>query len=231
MGQLTRAQIVDEGINLAGNSQLTTRANTWLNAWLRSQYAAWPWPFLHKRISGVALASASTSLLLGAGSNGVTAEIRRVLDPIQLYDSAYSLKGQLRIRPNNGANPLWDESSNNPSLTGLPSHIKVAQDTLWGRWKLYPWPIPQTNYLLAIDYLEAPADLSADASVPIYPNDRTMIQAVYTDALKYEQAGEDMTQYRAELEVLGRMVVDDRMKYGDVTGTNDQLGLDTNTFR
>lgn len=237
MGALTRAELVDEGTNLAGNSSLTTRANTWFNAWLRSQYRAWPWPFLQKRVSGVPLASASSSLLLGVGSGGVALEIQRIIDPVQIHKADYSGRGLVRIRQSSGSViQNWDESTNNPATNlGMPQVLKVVTDTVWGRWVLYPWPIPDVAYLLSFDYFEQPADMVqgsvGDVLVPIYPNDRTMIQAVYVDALKYESAGEDSSSYRAELEVLAAMVRDDRLKYGEVPGTNDRTNLDSTVYR
>lgn len=235
MGQLQRGEIINEGLALAGNDRLTTRANVWFNAWLRSTYRAWPWPFLQRRVSGVTLASASSSLLLGAGSGGVTLEIQRILDPIQIYDAGYGVRSQLRIRSAVGnTNSFLDESSGNPFQGGgLPQYVKVSKSNVWGQFVITPWPVPLANYLLAIDYLEQPADITLDATKPIYPNDRTMIQAVYTDALRYGAAGggDEYQMYRSELQVLGAMSVDDRMKYGEFTGTNDHLGLDTNIYR
>lgn len=230
MGQLTRAQIVSAGLNKAGDTSLTTLANTWFNAWLRSQYRAWPWPFLHRRSSAISLAAGTTSLSVGAGSNGVTLEIQRILDPIRVGDSTYSTKKDARIVALVNGPQDYDENLNDPALTrGLPDRFKIRADSsLWGKWTLIPYPVPDKAYRIYLDYLEQPADISADATVPLYPNDRTMIQAVLVDALQYMDEG---NRYQAELEILGSMVVDDRAKYGEVMGTNDQMGLDPGVFR
>lgn len=228
MGDLTRAQLVSAGLNKAGNTDLTTLANVWFNAWLRSTYAAWPWPFLQRRITAVSLTTGATSLSLGNGSNGVTAEIQRIHDPIWIGQGTYSTRALARIRQLHGGDAEKDEYLRPSTEKGLCTEFKVRADSSSpGRWTLIPYPFPDKNYLLAIDYQERPAAISADATVPPYPNDRTMIQAVICDALQYMKD----PAYRDELEVLAAMVVDDRVKFGEVTGLNDELGLDPKTFR
>jgi hypothetical protein len=110
----------------------------------------------------------------------------------------------------------------------VPTKFKVrASSGFTGRWHLIPDPIPNQNLLLGFNYLETPADITDTAVVPLYPSDATMIQAVMVDALIY------MNNEKADSErdMLGVMVVNDRVRYGEVTGTNDQLGLDPSTFR
>lgn len=232
MGQLSFATIVSEGLLLAGDDSLTTRANVWLNAWLRSQYAAWPWPFLQRRATGVSLASGATSLSFGAGAI-VTPEVKRILTPVFIYDSAYTTAKRVSVRTLTGGELVEDETVNNPSNNiGAPARFKVRADTsLWGKWLLIPTPVPDRTYLLAIDYIVQPADISTTTDVPLYPNDRTMIQAMKHAALDYLKEADAP----AALDVLASMVIDDRVKYGEVTGTNDQLGslmgLDTGYFR
>lgn len=229
MGQQTRTEIVSEALLLAGNSGLTTNANSWLNNWLRSAYTAWPWPFLHRSISSLALSSGATSLSLGAGSNGVTLEISRIFDPIRVYTSTFADRGQARIIPFVQFNADLDERINNPVSVGMPATFKVAPDTsLWGKWSLKPWPIPDKDYLLAIDYLVVPAELSSNSDVPLYPNDRTMVQAVMAQALKYMKMKDE---YGEAMQILSSMVVDDRLKFGTVPGINDTVPLDPTTFR
>ncbi len=229
MGQLTRATIVSEGLLKAGNTSLTTRANVWFNAWLRSTYRAWPWPFLHKRATGIALAQGATSLTFGNGSTE-TLEVQRVLDPIWVYDSAYATRARARIRPVVGDVGLnLDETINSPTgNVGLPEFFKVrASNTVWGTWTLQPVRVPDKAYLLAVDYLVQPADISSDATVPVYPNDQTMIQCVCAHAWQY--MGDE--RYGEGLQILASMVTDDRMKYGEVAGTNDMVSLDPGVFR
>lgn len=231
MGQLTRLQIVTQGQLQAGRDDLATPLNIYFNAWLRSQYAAWPWPFLVRKQTGLALAAGAASISFGAGAT-VTPEVQRIIDPIFVYDSTYTTKARSRIRQLTSGDLLEDETINNPAIwRGLPTTFKVRADpTLWGKWTLVPIPIPDRNYLLTFDYLHQPADVAADATVPIYPNDRTMIQAVFSETLKYANGADDPA-YQQALDVLGAMTIDDRVKYGVVPGTNDVVQLDQSIFR
>lgn len=236
MGSLTRSQIVDEGMLQAGRSDLEARMNVYLNAWLRSQYTAWDWPFLHRRKTGLALTAGLTTVSVGNGSSSITAEIKKILDPIYVYDSTYSTKCRARIRQLTGGDVYFDETVNNPATwRGLPTQFKVKADTaLWGKWSLIPMPFPDRDYLATFDYIETPANIdvssSGDSTIPIYPNDRTMIQAVVSETCKYAY-GSDSPQFAAAMDLLSSMVVDDRMKFGQVHGTNDLVQLDSDTFR
>lgn len=228
MGQLTRDTLISEALLIAGDDSLSTRAVVWLNAWLRSQYRAWPWPFLHKRVSGLALNAGVQSLTLGNGSGGVALEIQRILDPIFVYDSSYSTRHRARIVNVHTHDLGADETVNNPaSYRGLPGQFKVRAASTWGQWIIYPTPIPDKAYLLAVDYLEQPADLSGGSLIPVYPNDRTLIQSIVASAYQFM----DDERYGDALQILGAMTIDDRGKYGEVAGTNDQLGLDPGVFR
>lgn len=229
MGQLSAANLIATALNKAGDSRLTTPALTWLNAWLRSAYAAWPWPYLQRRIAGLALPAGTQSLSLGAGAGGVTLEIKRVLDPLWVYDSVYSTKLRARIRTYIAGDAFEDESINNPATNiGCPQQFKIRADTsLFGKWSLIPTPVPDKAYLLAVDYIIIPADIVTTTDVPTYPNDRTMIQAILCDALQYMKD----KAYLDELQVLASMVIDDRVKFGEVAGTNDQTLLDPSVFR
>ena len=66
-----------------------------------------------------------------------------------------------------------------------------------------------------------------DSAVPLYENDRTMIQAVNVFVLKYKK---DDT-YEREAQILVAMVNEDRIKYGSEPGMNDSLFLDPKIFR
>ena len=141
MGQKTRAQIVSEGLLQAGDTSLTLRANVWLNAKLREIYSGWPWPFLQKRASGIALASGTTSLPFGNGSTE-TLEVKHIYDPIYVYRSDYSYQGPARIREFLDHAP--DEVMSNPATNiGPPAMFRVVpSNSIWGTWSLKPNPIP-----------------------------------------------------------------------------------------
>lgn len=229
MGTLTRGQIVTEGLLLAGNANLTTRANQWLNSWLRSHYRSWPWPFLIRRAQNITLAAGATSLAVGGGNNGITEQVQRLYDPVYVYTADKKSRALARIRSVIAGPVDMDESVLNPSDNrGMPQYFKVRPyDNVWGTWQLEPYPYADQSYSLAFDYLIQPADITSDATVPIYPNDQTMIQAVVAWASRYMK----LDGASGELELLSAMGSDDRLKYGEVPGINDQLQLDGASFR
>lgn len=229
MGQLTRDEIVSNGLNLAGKTSLTTLANTWLNAWLKSTYEAWPWPFLLKQATGISLTSGATSLTLGSGSGGISGLIQNIFDPIFVYSSDFRTRGEARVRQLL-TGPVEKENyvSDPTTIKGLPSQFKCREsDTTEGQWTLQPYPLPQQDYLLSVNYKLTPAAISSGSSIPRYPNDRTLMQAVMVEALKY--MGDE--RYGEALDVLRSLVNEDKMKSGNKTGSNDVLGLDEGVFR
>ena len=227
MGQLTTAQIISEGLLMAGDSSLTTRAERWLNAWLRSQYAGFAWPFL-LRSAEAALASSQNELTFGMGSNGVTEAIRRIVDPVHVYDDARTAYQQLRIR--NAIEATQEQlllGLQESQARGVPTSVRVLADTsLWGRWTLKFDRWADRDLTVSINFYIQPADVSG-TDVPLYPNDRTLMKAVEAETLRFKKAD----NYQNELEVLASMISDDRMKFGEVPGQNEDIGLDPLWFR
>lgn len=218
---------------MAGNPSLTTRAQRWLQDWLDGTYDAWPWPFLKRRASGVTVAAGTQSILFG--NNGTTAYtadcVRRVLSPIVVYNSDYTITNwRLPVRSSD-ADPVnnTDEYANDPSTNrGLPTAVKVRAKPAggWGQWELFIRPVPDRSLIFAIDYLVRPDALGA-SDIPLYPADRTLIQCVYAHALKFDRKEETADA----MEDLGAMAIQDRLRYGTVDGTNDHLDLDASVFR
>lgn len=233
MGQYTRSKIITEGLLAAGDSSLTKRAYSWLNGWLRSNYAGFMWPFLMREKAGLELNQGEQTLAFGVGSGGETLEVRRLTDPMFIYDSGYTTRSNIRIRSFLNDNPLLDESVNDPANNvGLPAYVKVRPyPGTYGKWDLVFDKAADKNYLVKVSYVVQPADIaedvSGDSTIPLYPNDRTMVKLIEVEALKYKKAD----NYPVEREVLSAMVVDDRMKYGEVPGINDAITLDPKVFR
>jgi hypothetical protein len=221
--------IISAGLLKAGNTNLSANALIWLNAWLRAQYRSWPWPFLRVRKTGYALGTGVDSLLFGSGSGSVTEEVQFIEDPIYVYTSDRRNRGVARILniQRSVAADVDEDGRDTTQGRGIPNSFKVRASGTWGKWELIPFPVPDQSYLLSFDYLVQPADV-ATTDTPIYPNTRTMIQAVVVDALQYMK---DRDGYAQELEMLASMVREDRARYGQVPGTNDQIILDAGTFR
>lgn len=244
MGEKTAAEIISEGMNLAGRDDLATPALTWLNNWLRSQYAAWPWPFLYKRAIDVPMNAGAQTLRIGGGTLETLA-IRRIMDPVRIRTADYSVQQIARIRQmvDPRQEPWIDEAMTNPaSRNGIPELFKVRAKpvdgttptlpTQTGVWDLIPDFIPDRNLLITIEYMVMPGNLVA-ANYPLYPEDQTMVQHIYARTLRYT-AGQDPEQIaNADKQdgITGEMAVADRLKYGMQDGTNDRLDLDQSIFR
>lgn len=234
MAQLTRASIVTQGLLAAGRTDITTFANIRLNSWLRKTYKSWPWPFLKTRNKTISLTSGTTSLLLGAGSGGVTLEIQRIFKQGKIYSSDYTKKGLLQLAGANTASLFNDPDVNNPATnSGIPTYLYLESDPsgIWGKWQLKPWPIPDVNYLLVLDYMSQPADIdtstAGDSIIPIYPNDDTLIQAVKVIAADYMN---EPDMYEREGKLLDEMSVHDKLRTGEMVGLNDKVELDPSVF-
>lgn len=230
MGALTAAQIISEGLQLAGDRSVSSKALSWLNRWLASQYAAFTWPFLYREASGVSLASSAQTLAFGAGSGGVTEKVQRINDPIKLYNSTYTVQQIVRLQT------VWDDSFEgsvgvNPTNNrGIPANCRAKPDTATpGKWSLRMDRVADRDLLAEISYLTQPADVIT-SDVPLYPNDRTLIHAVMMDALRFKKGGDD-PEYQDARELVATMTVDDRAKFGMSPGLNTMLGLDPKTFR
>lgn len=230
---MTRAEIVTQGLEEAGyDDTYKTQAQVDLNKQLQRVYDAWPWPFLVRRASGVSLSTGATSLAFGAGSGGVAAKVKRILDPIYLYNGDYSAAGTMRVRNIVGGALNLDENVMNPaSFIGQSSVLKVRADpSVFGKWSIIPGPVPDKTYLLAIDYIESPDPMpigsSGDSTKPLYPNDAVLCKIVECWALRHQKH----ETYPAERDVLAAMIVQDRVTYGAVDGINDSLPLDGSVF-
>lgn len=228
MGLLTANQIISQGMALAGRDGISTQMFSALDNWLRSQAASWAWPYTQARASGLALSAGSTSLNVG-GTGDITNLILRIYDPIYVYSSDRSTRMVARIRELlDGPLGMDENAINTSSARGVPSSFKVRSQALaFGRWTLIPYPVPDRDLLLAFDYQIQPPTLASTSTIPPYPNDRTMVQAVKAFACDYAKRPEA----QRELDVLASMVVDDRDKFGQVPGTNDMEALDGGVFR
>lgn len=242
MGQRTRASIVAEGLGKAGDVTLTSHANIWLNEWLMRQAKAFPWPNVQRSYKNIALGAGVQVLTIGNGNGGVSEIVSIVRDPLWLYTSDYSIQIRPRIRQLIGGQLMDDERVGNPlNVIGTPGAFKVRQSQVgistghpqYGTWDLLPWPVPDRAYLMAMDLQVIPALIdetiggAGDSVVPWYPADRTMIHLVMTEALRWMKR---MDEYGAAQGMLDQLTAYDRMTFGTVDGTNDNIGLDPAVF-
>lgn len=226
MAALTRAEIVSEGQLLAGRDDMATEAAKWLQRWLDSVAASWPWPVLQTEYVGIALAQGATSLVLGNGSGGITERLLRILDNVWLYNSTKTFRQRLRIRHQLGA--PTDRIMGDAHI-GPPQTARLFKTSAYS-WTLYFDPVPDKAYLLTIPAIILPAALTADSSVPWYENDETMVQAVAFKVSEYHN-GKDSPVTAAFQQALAGLVANDRVRFGATTGVNDVLPLSSTVFK
>lgn len=226
MGQLTRDQIVSEGQLLAGRDDNATASNSWLQRWLDSVAASWNWPTLHDEAIGIAVTSGTASVTVGGGSGGITPKIIKILDSVWLYNSTRTWRKRLRIRHFVGDPVDRIGATDN---TGAPDTFRMKQ-TVFGTWILYFDRIPDQAYLLTIPYIVMPAAISTGSETPWYPNDETMVQAVAFKNHEFYD-GKDAAVTQAAQQMLAGLATNDRMRFGQVTGINDNLILDPTVFK
>lgn len=225
MGLLTADDIVSEGQLLAGRDDNATASLRWLQRWLNSVAASWPWPVLQTEAVGVSLAAGSTSLVVGGGSGGISDRIHKILDNVWVYDSTRTFRRRLRIRHQLG---VPSDRIGPADQTGTPVTARLFTSAA-GVWTLYFDPTPDRAYLLTVPYIVIPGDVQG-TDVPWYPNDETMVQAV---AFKNHEFfdGKDAPVTNAAQQALGGLVANDRIRYGSVSGVNDFFKLDPTVFR
>ncbi len=229
MGSLSVTSLLTRGGLRAGDDTLAAELLFALQAWLRKEAKAWPWPVLVRKATGIVLASGAQSLSIGAGAGGITPAIMEIRAPIWIYNTAKTVRTRANIIQLFNQDVNLDETVNDATTNiGIPTSFKVRADSsTLNKWSLIPNPVPDRSLLLSFDYLELPAD-PATVDIPWYPNDETIIHAIKTFALEYGDGGDEWLK---NLEILASRVVDDRNRWGTVPGTNDLSGLDSSIFK
>jgi len=230
VGYRTHDQLITNALVEAGDTSLSTLASDWLNDWLDARYCDWPWPFCTTRLS-YSWTSGTTSLTLGNGSGGVTERIRRILDPIKFRSSTFADRGSARIVDISGLPDSQDPDMNDSSThVGLPSTFTVeASSAAAHQWVLKPQPVPDRALTVLIRYLHIPERITG-STVPLYPSDRTMEMAIIQKALAHK-FGTHSNEALTAAKLLVSMVMDDRVKFGEVEGDKHHVRLDPKRFR
>lgn len=239
MGDLTRTQLLAQAGLSAGNDQASGYVATWLDAWLKRTAKSWSWPLLRARVSDLAVASGTHYVDVGYGIatklDGVTASthhIHRLLGgQVWWYvASTFNPRGVAYVRQLLGGNVDQDRSATDPSTRpGMPSTVQV-KNSADGKLTLYLDPVPDRALYLAFDVWHIPPSLASSASIPWYPNDKTLLQAVKVALLELDAAGEQDPKYETESMKLAAMVVDDRDFDGEQAGDNQLMSLDPSVF-
>ena len=231
MGALTFLQICEQGALVGQNNATPDWVAIKMKAWLRKHYAAWPWPFLMKQATGITLAAAASSKVVGGGTGGLTPQVSRIFSPIYFRADGYSTRGKAHIRVIAGDDLSTAIGQVNPSTeVGAPqSFIVLPEDSGDGlmRMILYPYPFPDKDYSLSFSYTKMPEN-PASGDYVVYPNDMTLLQAAKVAALEYDQTNDPV--YLQEANILAGMVTADRGVYGTTNSFGDVMQLDSSIF-
>jgi hypothetical protein len=213
MGVKTAAEIIKEGVELAGVAYDATDNNplSWLKQWLESVALGWPWP----EVSGgvvIELLAGEYTQELGMGSLfRNTLHIHRLLFPIQavypgdfLPDPIYQ-EGFIEARIDINSIPI-----------GVPDRASYLRSTNTpGQVTLYFNRRAKKDLNIEVKYQYNPAVNYTTADIPWYQNDETMIHAVAYKAAKYAD-GPDASTTAAFANDLSTMVRNDKLKFGVV---------------
>lgn len=225
MGALTAAEVVSEGQLLAGRDDMTTQALGYLNRWLDSVAASWPWPVLQTEAIGVPVSAGVAGLEFGNGQV-VTPRVHKILDNIWVYNSEKTMRNRVRMR-HQLSSPIDRVSPD--TYTGIPQTARIFWDPD-ETWIIQLEPIPDKAYLLTVPYLFIPAKITDAGEKPWYMNDETMVVAVAYKVSEYHN-GIDHPVTNGFQQRLAGLVANDRVKYGSIGGVNDILTLSAARFK
>jgi hypothetical protein len=234
MGALTHAQLVTESLEMAGNTGLTTRAQTWLGLVLRYLFGKFDFPVqignAQPVVMSLAAGTATLTLPTVAGSPVTYAMKRVMVTPSGSRDwRDIGIFEQSSLPPGNVPDDIDSTyKATLPSRVGRPSSVfvKAAQDGL----QLAFSPVPDGAYfvlLVAEGFTLSTVTSYSAASVNMYPDDLTVMQGVTAMALKH------MNDERApaEWQLFEKMAGQDRVRYGMMNGANSPVGLNPRHFR
>mgnify|MGYP001578779928 FL=1 len=216
MGVLTAEEIIREGVQLAGVTYDPTdeRPFKWLKDWLRSVTLGWPWIECEGQLLVPLLGATRVITLGGTASYATGRYIHRVLFPLLLdYGSGFE-PGKVHQQAIGDMNVAL--TARVP--TGTPDKAGYVRDYgVPGRVSILFNKLAKTNYDIQVKYQWDPAAeyvfASIDITVPWYPNDNTMKQAVAHKAAYYND-GPDAATTGTIGSDLATMLRDDKLKFG-----------------
>ncbi len=204
MGDMAAEEIVSEGLELAGDPSLSARGLVWLNAFLGSVYAKNAWEFLSQWYDPFALAAASVDF--GDGSQ-TTDRISRIHRGV-IATGAGQVIGDIPLMEGGGVSNGAVPGLISTTSTGRPSML-YRQALTPTSWRLFPNRTPDRSYSVALYAQRQPAAVGVD-DTPIYPNDETLIHAVYLGGIRHAQD----ERFALEAAALRAMVSEDKVSWG-----------------
>lgn len=232
MGTRTLSSIITEGLELAGNTGLTARARAWVNSFVNTAHARHNWHFLRQRYGPFNIAKGDKSITLGDGTN-ITDKITHIRR-IYIADTVDSgFKGELTVTEagEDEAADIPDWIDGDSQGTPLRAYVEPASATSMYQFKAFFAPVPDKAYRIQVLAQRKHADLSEggsdDGNTVFYPNDDTLIHAVYVAALRHQ----DDPRFAVEEQALMRKVTADYISFGKPPGQAPKLRLSSRVFR
>lgn len=212
-----------------GRDNLATVMNAALNDWLDRAGRSWTWPVLTRRTEPLTLGAGLTELTLGAGSGGITRRLTHVIG------RPWILTGTLQAPTSRSKLALFSLHDSTDALlssfpsTGRPRRFaieRLSQDQL----KMVFDVVTDQPYLLNITTHELEPRIVTGTTVPWYPEDETMIQAVMAATLRQEN-GPESPSYQAAIAELTDLMATDKIRHGTSASLNTTMGLDEEVYR
>lgn len=226
MGSLTHDQIINEGLELAGNISLTTRAQKWLTLLLRDLMDKFTLPQQVSFQGSKNMASGTSSVLVGGASGEILLnyEIRGVRKAWISVDTTYTDQDEIEVVPQSR---VGVPTGLNSTKTGRPSRLYLTPNvnSFAASFDLVT-DRAYTLVVLAEGILGTYTAYSA-ALVNVYPNDFTLVQGIMALALKHQKDETAPMEWQEYL----RMVREDRVSYGNKGNANKKMELNSRTFR
>lgn len=226
MARLTRDEVVTEGMLLAGRDPTDTAdfalAVGWLQRWLDSVAASWPWP-INRRPVVVVVPAGSATAQFGTGSSGSPGTpqvVLEIMDAIWLYKPDNTALRRLPIRSQLAA--PYGVVGPGATHSGAPSSVQLLKNAD-ATWTILLDQLTDQAYNLWLTCVLLPEVLGPTGK-PWYQSDETLVQAVGFKCNEYWN-GPDAKVTESNRQLLSTKVVEDRMRYGVAPGINRQFSL------
>lgn len=231
MGRMTRVQLINEALELSGDTSLFTRAVFWLNAALEDLYASAAWPFLLQRVQ---VSESAGSYYLGQGSsepsfgeNGLVNTPVYMIHKLLWADSGSgSARGEVELVNSAGTNSMDDPllEPTRSSVRGPPIKAILSNTTSAYDWFVEFSGVLDRAYRFVVVYQQMPEWLTTDNARPIYPVDETIVQALVVKAMFHQEDN----RFAVEQGKLNALKANDQVRLLKVADSGGQIELASN---
>lgn len=240
MGQLTHNQVVQEAMELAGNTGLTSRAQVWLGLILRDLFEKsptaihWLGEMNSFPITPATLAAGVQTLNATAAAPGLDDPSVRSIKRVWICTMGSTDFTELKVEhatnmtvPPRAYTGVTGVANGRPNRV-IASNTKVSAVSGTGQVVLYFDPIPDKAYAVWVvgEGHESLFATYTNNQMNMYPNDLTVVQGVFAMCLKHQQD----ERYAAEWQEFRRMAAEDRVRFLQLSGANTKMRLAADKF-